>query len=262
MIPEWYNGASFFNACNISMGSLDFSGKKVKDAIEELMKLGINVTNSADEEEARSVYFAIWENRIPSLVIEPTPNDLDRTPPEWLLSVNNIVNKMGVTLDMADVYNKVYSYYSDQNYGPTPTIPSSDYYSQYRYGVREGFLENGDIPYTQTKSLFLQEAALQRYKYPRMVMQLDIAGFVKHISGRMEYPYRIRAGQVIQVVDMDASVVSAYGMFGGQAAYRATGFVLKTDYDAKSGSVRLTIGSSDESFEVLMGRLGLRGGLS
>jgi len=252
-MPEWSHITSFVRDDLYDVGPLDFTGKKVHEAIEVVMAFGKTVNG-----QPRATYFALWEGRIAYVITEPA---LNYGYPNWFISVGNLSNRMGVSLSLADVYNKVYSVYSDGANGSTPTLPSGDTYSQIRYGTREGFLQNGSLPFTATRAYFLQQAALERYRFPRQVMTLEIAGLVQSSNGFLDFPYRIRAGQTLVITDIDMLAVHA-GAVAGETAQRVVGFVLRTEYDASSNITRVDIGSSDVSFDILMSRLGFSGGLS
>lgn len=252
-MPGWSHITSFVQHDQYDVGPLDFTGKKVREAIEVVMAFGKNVSG-----QPRATYFAIWEGRIAYVIVEPASNDAF---PNWLISVMNVSNRMGVSLSLTDVFNKVYSVYSDAVNGTTPTLPSGDTHSQIRYGIREGFLQNGALPFTATHAYFLQQAALERYRSPRQVMTLEVMGVVQSSNGFLDFPYRIRAGQTVVIVDMDTLAVHS-GAIAGEAAQRVVGFVLRTEYDAASNIARIDIGSSDVSFDILMSRLGLSSGLA
>lgn len=251
MIPEWNKSYALVSRSDYWVGTRDYTDKKVKDAIEDVMKFGY------DENDLRPIYFALFNDRIPTLFAEPQPTNY----PDWLISSSSIVGGMaGITLSMDDVANRVYSVYDSTDAGTSKTLPSEDMLSQSRYGIIEGLVNNGNNPEGLALAEDLRDMALAKYKYPRQVYEFEITGFVQHQSGFYEYPYRIRAGQQILVIDSDYVTATASSM-QGQAAHGLNGFVMATEYDAAAHSLRLTVGSLDASFEILMSRLGLSGGL-
>jgi hypothetical protein len=253
MAGYWSNRTTLVRNDMYDIGPCDFSGKKVKDAIEYVMGFGTTIND-----EARATYFAVWAGRLCEVIIEPRPNYLY---PDWFVSIDQVHRRKGTSLSYAEIYNRVYSSYSDGSNGPVPTVPSEDEFSIARYGLKEGLLQTGDVPFTATRSYFLQNAALEHYRYPRQIVTLEITGMIQRTIGTLEYPYLIRAGDTLVISDEDM-LSSSIGGVAGQAANRYAAFVLKTEYDTQSDTVRVDIGSSDQSFDALMGRLGLSGGLS
>lgn len=252
MYPYWSPITSMTRNDLYDIGPCDFSGKKVKDAIEYVMSYGTSL-----DDEAYATFFALWSGRMAEVILEPRADYLW---PDWYLSIDQVHSRKLSSISIADMYNRVYSTYADGDGGPIPTIPSEDEYSIARYGLREGFLQTGDVPFTATRSYFLQDAALERYRYPRPVYTIEIDGMIQSSAGFLDYPYRIRAGDTIILHDGDMTATTL-GSVAGQVANRLVSFVLKTEYDPASGILRLDIGSADQSFEALMGRLGISGGL-
>lgn len=253
MAPTWSALTSLVRNDMYDIGPVDYSGKRVKDAIEHVMSFGTSLDG-----DAYATYFAIWSGRTAEVILEPRPNYLW---PNWYIHVDQVESRRSLSLSMGDIYNRVYSAYESGSSGPVPTVPSEDEYSIQRYGLREGFLQNGEVPFTATRSYFMQDAALERYRYPRPVTTIEVSGLVSSSAGFRDFPYRIRAGDTLVISDADI-MSTATGSVAGQVANRLVAFVLRTEYDAESNTVRLEIGSADQSFDALMGRLGISGGLS
>jgi hypothetical protein len=234
--------------------SISFYGKRVSDALDYATTLGTIVNG-----EVRAVYLAMWEQRALYKVVEPGDY---YAYPDWILRLDNTYGKTTTALDITNVFNRVYSTYADSNGEPTKTVPSSDALSITRYGLREGFLslDSADSR-SVAAAIDAQNMALKRYRYPRPVVSVEIRGLAERGVGLIDSVYMIRAGQTIILADTNVTAVNA-GQLAGDAASRAGAFVLRTDYDASSDTLRVDLGASDQSFEILMARLGISGGLS
>jgi hypothetical protein len=260
-IPEWRHVFANVGQANYNMVrtdplsgdviAIDFTDKKVREAIESLMGYGYR------EDDIRPIYFAIWEGRIPYLFPEPKPAKF----PDWMVSIHSVSGGVaGISISLDTVFNRVFGVYDDQGEGPSKTLPAEDYLSQQRYGIREGTVQNGGTPEGLALANDLRDMALERYKYPRQVFTMEISGYIKSSAGFYDLPYRIRAGQQVLITDLDAMTVHA-GTLAGQVAHGISGFVLRTDYDSSNHNLKIDFGASDVSFDILMSRLGLSGGL-
>lgn len=249
-ITDWNQKFAFVSDADYIVGAQDYTDKKVSEAIESVLKYGYQ------EADLRPVYFALWENRMGYLFPEPTPS----TYPDWMISVANVADSTGLSMSLDQVYNKVYAVYDDQGQGVSKTTAAEDKLSQGRFGVIEGVVQNGGSPEGLALATDLRDMALERYKYPRQVLNLTARGFIRRGSGGYEYPYMVRAGDFILFTDLDMVTAQA-GDLKGQAAQGISGFVLSTNYSADDNSVQIDFGSSDIKLETLMSRLGLSGGL-
>jgi hypothetical protein len=102
--------------------------------------------------------------------------------------------------------------------------------------------------------------ALNRYKKPLPIISMEVRGLVKSSASWYEPPYKIRAGDIIAIADYE-SFVQLVGI-SGQSNLGFNGFVLRTEYNADDNTLRIDLGSPDISFETLMARLGVSGGLA
>lgn len=247
----WASIKVFLSDADALVDTQDFTDKKVKDAIETVVKFGYS------ESDLRPVYFAIWDYKIAHLFPEPTFDDI----PDWFVSVKSLGSEEEISQSTDGIYNRVYAAYDNQNDGPSKTLPADDIISQHRYGIREGLVQNGNNPEGIAMSESLRDMALERFKAPRQVYSLSISGLIRHNSGHLTYPYKIRAGDTVLITDADI-ISSLGGDVSGFAKYGLFGFVVKTDYSADSNTLQIDFGTSDVSFETVMSRLGLSGGLS
>lgn len=251
MSSSWSPIEVFLSDADAVVDTQDFTDKKVKDGIETALKFGYS------ESDLRPVYFAIWDNRIPHLFPEPFPDDI----PDWFVSTKTMGSDEEISQSTDGIYNRVFAAYDNQNSGPSKTLPAEDTVSQYRYGIREGLVQNGNNPEGLAMAESLRDMALERFKAPRQLYTLSISGLVRHNSGYLTFPYKIRAGDTVMITDAD--IMSTLGAeIGGLAKYGLFGFVVKTEYSSEDNSMKIDFGTSDVSFETVMSRLGLSGGLS
>lgn len=252
LIPEWRDGAySHMKATDIMVGAQDFTDRKGKEAVEAMMGYGYK------EDELRAMYFAIWNHRIPFVIPEPTSTQY----PNWFVSAMNVVEGDPVGMSTRDVFNKVYAIYSTSEAGSSKTVAAEDAISQGKYGTREGLVQNSSTAEGLAMGEDMRDMALEHYKYPRQTYQLRVKGLIKSGIGGYEYPYIIRAGEMIVLTDLDA-FSSEGGTLYGIAGRSSYGFVLRTKYTASSNMTVIDIGSVDHRFDISMARLGLSGGLS
>jgi hypothetical protein len=255
LVPEWNHFHGFIAHSTYIVGALDFSGdKKISDAFDEVLKYGFT------ESDFRPVYFAIWENRNAFLFPEPSLNT-----PKWRLSLSNILGGAeGITISRDAIFNRIFFSYDNPDQTQTTVgtqfdpVPEENKISQYRYLVKEGVLNAG--PVGDAMGRVLAKTALGRYAYPRQVYTATVAGLVRHFSGRIEYPYMIRAGDVISVMDSDYLSVQT-GLLGGLSSNSLSGLVLGTEYSGTDNTLAITFGVT-ETLEIRMSRLGLTGGLN
>lgn len=230
---------------------MDYTDKKVSEAIESVMKFAYK------EDDIRPIYFAVWNHQTPFLIPEPLPTSY----PDWHVSYHSVNGgRQGITLSLDEVFNRVYATYDNQGEGPSKTLPYENTISQNRYGIREGIVQNGGSVEGLSVANDLAQLALNAYQYPRQVYSMEINGFVRHGSGFISEPHRIKSGQMILLMDSDVMAANLGSLYG-QAAQGFSGFVLSTSYDASTHTMRVEFGSSDLSFETYMTRLGLSGGL-
>jgi hypothetical protein len=261
MVPEIQDVFAFIGSSDYNVMSTDpdtadiipqdFTDKKVSEVIESVMKYAYK------ESDIRPIYFAVWNHRIPFLIPEPLPTFY----PDWQVSVKSISGgREGVTISLSEVYNKVFAVYDNQGEGPSKTVPVENTFSQARYGVREGLVQNGGSVEGLAIANDLAAMALSTYQYPKQIYTMEIEGYVRHGSGFYSEPHRIKAGQQILVLDSDSMLVNT-GTLAGQAAHGFSGFILSTSYNSESHSMSVSFGSSDTRFDTYMTRLGLSGGL-
>lgn len=244
----WRNDYSHIAEVNINIAPQDFSyDAKLTDAIEVATKYGDGGINP------KPVYFAIWDYRTPYFYVEP-----DRLQANWFVFTCDFVEGNGLSLSRSreNIWNKIQVVYNHPLIGKTFTPWYEDKDSQRLFGLREGTISIGDsLP---DIAELIAELAVKAYAYPDQSSTVGLSGLVMHSSGRIDFPYMVRAGCVIQVLDYDPSVAQLVtGRVGLDAT---TGFVMRTDYDADNNQLTLELGQKRYALDLLMAKLGYEGG--
>jgi hypothetical protein len=244
---------------------LDFSEEeKLTDVIEHITAYGFS-----EDGDIRALFFAIWDYRIPYLFPEPDLNSVRPSEYDYLDKTLNIWSLFKKDMDLVsggsfsrsakDVKNRIWIGYDDPLIGPTRTDVFEDIASQSIYGVREGVLQIGDAEPGVAE--VVGELAIKRFAYPFQLEKMRVIGLVYNSGGYPEYPYMIRAGEVIQESDFDAGIAEVASI--GNAEFvmgRLKGLVTRTEYDAERNTLSIDVGTKSSSFEALMTRLGLSPG--
>lgn len=252
MSDYWQTAYAMLSRAVFKVGNQDFTGKKVNDALENVLRFGYT------ESDLRPLYFAIWENRIPILFPEPEPWGW----PDWKVSVNSITGgSLQIEQSLEGVYNRVYAVYDNIQGGVSLTLPADNTFSQSRFGIIEGKVQNGTTPEGIALANDLRDMAVQKFSYPRQIYSLEVKGLIKNAAENLDYPYRMRAGQRILITDVDFFTPLATDI-QSQESRGLSALIMKTNYTSSSRSMQIDLGLGDVSFETLMSRLGLSGGLT
>ena len=225
----------------------DFTGEnKLRDAIEQVTKFG------DDGIIPVPIFFAIWENRRPYLFAQP---DIITDEPNWQVFVRDFGGGRGMTLsrDRRSLYNKIQILYDDPDIGAAFTDWEEDVVSQNLFGVREGSLNIGDaLPGIATT---MGELAIHSYSKPTQSSRLEISGRVYTQAGAPDFPYMVRAGQLVRVNDYDPTVAQVVTGESGEDA--AVAFINRTTYNADRNTLQLDLGKQNVALDLLMARLGM-----
>lgn len=231
-----------------ALAAKDYTQTKIGDVIEEIMKYGYKET------DATSIYFAIWGLRTPYMFKEPS-----LLQPTWFISQHNLEEGQSMSRSRADIYNKIWGVYEGVDGSTVTSSPATDPVSVDLFGRKEATLNVGQT--YQQNAEDLAAAALTRFAYPRQKYNLQVSGIVRHFSGKIDYPYKIKAGDVIMLSDIDPFNANI-GDVWSSAAGGITGFVIGTDYDADRNLITLEINSKDARLDTILARLGISGSLS
>jgi hypothetical protein len=107
-------------------------------------------------------------------------------------------------------------------------------------------------------AIVVRDLAINAYAFPEQSSTIGISGRVYNAAGAPEYPYMVRAGQMLQVEDYDPSVAQLVG--GSSGMDSATIFISRTNYSADDNTVELELGRKNIGLDLLMAKLGLNGG--
>jgi hypothetical protein len=201
-------------------------------------------------------FFALWEHQVPYLFAPPSTSDGGWA--DWRINLDNLALDQGrsFTRSRKEIQNKIYGMYSeDSESGAGPAVTPDaveDKLSQRQYGVVEGVLNVGQsVEYIDV----LRRIAIKTRKNPEKKYDLAIQGRVQHMAGYFDYPYVLRAGMNVRLVDIDSAILSADGSDPWSDAGKA--FVYETSYTAQDNRISLRLGLNTTAFELLMSRTGV-----
>lgn len=244
---QWWKDHSRIKKTVTDIAPLDFTGeKKLRDAIEEVLKFG------DDGVIPRPIYFAIWNHRQPYLFAEP---DITSVEPDWQIYVKDFGGGEGLTLsrNRRQLYNKIQVLYDDPDIGAAFTNWYEDKVSQGLFGIREGSLNIGSaLPGIADT---MGELAIHSYANPTQSSKLAVSGRVYTKAGAPDYPYMVRAGDVLRVNDFDPTVAQIVSSESGEDS--AVAFINRTSYNADKNTLQVQLGKKNVALDLLMARLGM-----
>lgn len=255
----WSEGDVFIKPTDVDLGYHDFSNDvRLSEAIEKATSYGYKT------DDLRPVYFAIYNYRIAEFFPEPVmppdfKNDID-----WFIPASSFTYEGSWSMAMSrkNLWNKVWYLWDDNepdSVGPTLSAAADeDALSQKMYGIREAVVNVNDVP--EEVAQLVQDIFIDRNSRPRQSFSASITGSIKHMVGRVDEPYMIRAGDVIVVEDLDINVPLSASVVGGTNA--AAGFVISTSYNYSDNTIKLEIGTDDKTLGIVLARWGIGGGLS
>jgi hypothetical protein len=250
LVTDWndYNYAEILDL-STDITPQDFTGDvKISESIEECLKYG------DDSTPPQELHFAIWENKVPFLFIEPYPWE----DPRWFVKLQNFVDLKGYSTSRskANVYNKIQVLYDDPDIGKTFTAWAEDTDSQSVFGVREGTINIGQSQ--SGVAIVVRDIAIETFAYPRQSSRLSIGGLARTFLGIEKPIYYIRAGDQLRVSDFEAVPEGFVQSSTGWDV--ASAFITRTRYNADSGVLQLDLGTSKKNMDILMVRLGISAG--
>ncbi len=245
----WQNDYSMIQKLSQSIGGQDFTGgKKLSDAIEVAIKYG------NDSIKPRPMYFAIWDQRRAYFYEEPDV----ATPPKWRVAMKDFSSSQGLSLSRtrSNVWNKIQVIYDDPDIGTAFTEWAENKDSQRLFRVREGTLNIGQT--LPEIAEVVRDLAINAYSMPDQSSTIAISGRVYNAGGAPDFPYMVRAGSMLQVMDYDPSVAQLVG--GSSGMDSSTIFISRTNYNADNNEIELELGRRNVVLDLLMARLGLGAG--
>lgn len=247
----WNKDKSMIQPTITDITPQDFTvDKKLQDAIEQAVKYG-----NDDILYPRPMYFAIWEGRRAYFYEEPL--HLGET--NWRVYMKDFASSSGLSLSRSrsGVYNKIQAIFDDPYVSGRFTAWAEDLDSQKLFGVRMATINAGSC--VEEIATLVRDLALKSYAYPQQNSTFGISSRVYTAGGVADYPYMVRAGQVIQVMDYDPSASNM--MLGSTGADATRAFILSTSYNASSNELSLELGTRNSSLDLLMARLGMSASL-
>lgn len=242
----WSSDTSMVQSVTHNIAPLDFSGgKKLLDAVTECVKFGNNGVIPVP------MYVAVWDNRRVYFYEEPS---LTGTP-SWHIYKKDFSSGSGLSLSRSrsNIWNRIQVTYDDPDIGATFTDFAEDLDSQRLFRLREGTVNIGQsLP---AVAEVIRDLSIKAYAQPEQQSGLGVNNRVYNYGGAPDYPYMLRAGSLIQVMDYDPSVAQLVGGSTGEDASIA--FVSRTTYNADSNEVTLELGRKSAALDLFMARLGM-----
>lgn len=245
----WNTDKSMIQKFSHNVAPLDFSGeKKLNDAITEATRFGDNGVNP------KPIYFAVWDHRRVYLTSEPEIT----SKPDWLVYTKNFSSSRGIGLSRSrsTVWNKIQVTYDDPLIGSTFTEFAEDLDSQRHFRLREGTVNIGQsLPGVAE---VVRDLAIKAYAQPEQTSSIELSGRVNRYGGGPDFPYMLRAGSIVKVMDYDPSVAQLVSGSSGNDA--SVVFVNRTTYSADSNSITLELGRKSMALDLFMAKLGTGSG--
>jgi len=244
---QWWKDHSRIKTTVTDVTPQDFTGEqKLRDAVEAVTKFG------DDGVIPVPIFFAIWDHRQPYLFAQP---DITTVEPDWQVFVKDFGSGTGLTLSRSrrQLFNKIQVLYDDPDIGPTFTDWEEDDVSQGLFGIREGSLNIG--PALPGIANTMAQLAINSYAKPTQASRLAISGRIYTQAGAPDYPYMVRAGQVLRVNDYDPTVAQIVDSASGEDA--AIAFINRTRYSAEKNTLQVELGKKNVALDLLMARLGM-----
>lgn len=260
LATDWRDDFSYLGEDDlVEVGPLEFERTdKIYDAITEVTKYGyLDTLNTVARR--RPLYFAIWEQRKAYLFPEPDPAGED---PKWIFSMEDFKDgeQLKLSLSLSNIKNKIWVAYNDQYLDGVSTLDAvEELNSQGLFGVREGTMSLGNVKLETAE--IVRDLLIKYNAFPKMKATTSIIGNPKTPSGMVWPLHKVRAGDMIMINDFDGSIAQLTDGSAGQTAMYA--FVSKASYNADAHSLMVTLGSAQETIDLLLNRLGVSpGGLS
>lgn len=244
------NTAGIDDTTDQIVAELDYTEDEIKvsDLVAEMTKFG----NDAGGGDIRGLYFAVWDNQMAWLTTEP--NLKDATPDWFVFSKDLATTGTSFAFSSKDVVNKVRTAYElteddavpDQEFGPKETDWFEDEFSQDVYGVREGTVDVGKADEDEAENT--AQLAINKLSVPVQTEKVKIDGFIYTGDMCQKPSYLMRAGDVIEAIDMDLVLTEPSESTGYHAINIHRGMVMKTTYIVESNAMSIQIGDRVSGF--------------
>lgn len=249
--PYWQDDFSrIANLDRIPIGPFTFTRKdKIYGALGEAKKLGYLDTENYTTDKRRAFFYVIYDSRILELRRVP---DITVDEPDWEISIHNIIGQqpLKMNIDAKQITNHIWIEYNDPDVdGNSFTLGARDRDSIERYGLRQEVISIGQS--SSDVADVVEELVMEHKTDPTYSSTLSIAGDVYTRYGVKTPVWKIRAGDLIRIMDFDIGIE---GMSGDRLS--AISFVAKTNYNHDSRTMSITLGTGDR-LDLMLKRLGV-----
>ena len=248
--PYWEDDYSRISQLDrVPIGPLTLTRKdKIDGALSESKKFGYLDTDNYSPAKRRELFYVMYDNRILELRRVP---DITVDEPDWELSIHNILGQTPLKLDIKadDIANQIWVEYNDPYLeGNTYTLGTKDRNSIEKYGIREDVVGIGQA--TSDVADVVEELMIEHRTEPTYSSTLNIAGMAYTNHGVPTPVWKIRAGDLIRIMDFDIGIE---GLSGDKLG--AISVVNKTNYKHASRTMSITLGTGDR-LDIMLKRLG------
>lgn len=249
--PYWKDDYSMIKRLDrVPVGPLTFTrNDKITNALEEAGKYGYLDTDNYSSPKRRQYYYAMYENRVLQMRRNP---DIRIDNPEWVIHLENI--KSAQPLDMKvsgeDIGNQIWVEYNDPDLdGDSFTLGVKDRNSIEKYGLRQYVESIGEASLDVAE--VVEELLLEHKTEPTYSSTVKIIGTVHSNHGTPHPVWRIRAGDLVRISDIDVGLENLSG-----SRLSALTFVSQTKYDHNKREMNLTLGTGSR-LDLMLKRLGV-----
>lgn len=249
--PYWQDDFSRISKLDrIPIGPFVFTrSDKISGALDEAKKLGYLDTENYVIDKRRAFFYVIYDSRILELRRIP---DITVDEPNWEISIHNIIGRqpLKMNIDAKGISNHIWIEYNDPDLeGNSFTLGARDRDSIEKYGLRQDVVSIGQASVDVAD--IVEELVIEHKTDPTYSSTLNIAGDVHTRYGVKTPVWKIKAGDLIRIMDFDIGIE---GMSGDRLS--AISFVSKTSYNHKTRAMSLTLGTGDR-LDLMLKRLGV-----
>jgi len=249
--PYWQDDFSRISQLDrIPVGPLVLTRKdNINGALDESKKFGYLDTDNYITQKRRGFFFVIYDRRILELRRIP---DITVDEPDWEISVHNILGgqPLKMNIEAKDIANHIWVEYNDPDLsGNTWTLGTRDRDSIEKYGLRQDVISIGQA--NSDVADVVEELVIEHRTDPTYSSTLNIAGDVLTRYGVRTPVWKIKAGDLIRIMDFDIGIE---GMSGDKLS--AISVVSKTNYNHGNRTMSVTLGTGDR-LDIMLKRLGV-----
>lgn len=249
--PYWRDNFSMIDRLDrIPVGPLTFTrSDKTDQALEEASKFGYLDVDHYSSPRRRQLYYAMYNDRVLQMKRNP---DIRIDEPDWEIALENFLEGQPLTMEVDDsgIANEIWVEFNDPDSdGNSFTLGTRDRNSIEKYGVRQHVESIGEA--TIEVAEVVEELLVEHKTEPTYSSTLKIAGEVHSRNGVAHPVWKIRAGDLIRITDIDVGLENLSG-----SRLSAITFVSNTKYDHKNRSMNITLGTG-KRLDLILKRLGV-----